>query len=133
MTALLAEVTVKPGMETHWEGIARTVWGATHENEPGCLRYEYWRGSKPRHYFVLLIFEDFDSFMVHQVADYHHNAGFGDCFESFSLQHIDPVTNACGFEPSETASEPNPKKGEIWNNYVANHSEPTPEWWLEHR
>lgn len=129
MATLLAHVLVKEGMEDHWEGIAQTVFAATHEHETGVNRYEYWRGSDPRQYYVLLSFDSFDDFMVHQVADYHHNAGFGDCFEAFRLEWIDPVDGAAPIPRSVTAGEEQPDKGELWNMYVKNHSEPTPSWW----
>lgn len=129
MATLLARVTVKPDMEDHWEGIAHTVFSATHENEPAVRRYEYFRGTAPRTYYVLLSFDDFDGFMTHQVADYHHNAGFGDCFEDFSLEWLDPIQGASDdLVPSQTSGTP--KAGDdLWNAYVENHSDPTPDWW----
>lgn len=129
MSTLLAHVTVKEGMEEHWESIARTVVPATHENEQNVVRYEYWRGSAPRTYYVLLSFESFDGFMEHQVADYHHNAGFGDCFEDFKLEWVDPITGASPLKPSVTAGEERPDKDDVWNTYVRNHSETAPQWW----
>lgn len=133
MATLLAHVTVKEGMEDHWEEIARTVFKATHENEPACRRYEYWRGSADRTYYVLLAFDDFDGFMTHQVADYHHNAGFGDCFEAFTLEWVDPIQDASELGPSVTSGEEHPDGGELWNMYVRNHSAPTPGWWATRR
>lgn len=129
MATLLAQVTVKSGMEDHWEGIARAVFAATHQHETKVRRYEYWRGSAPRTYYVLLSFDDFDGFMEHQVADYHHNAGFGDCFEAFSLEWLDPIEGASPLGPSTTSADPDPDRDELWNGYVKNHSEPTPAWW----
>ena len=129
MATLLAHVTVKEGMEDHWEGIARTVFSATHEHETAVQRYEYWRGTDPRTYYVLLSFDSFDGFMEHQVADYHHNAGFGDCFEAFRLEWVDPIDGAAPLRASETTGEERPDKGELWNMYVRNHSEAQPEWW----
>ena len=115
MSTLLAHVTIKAGLEEHWESIAKRVFLSTHENEKGCNRYEYWRGSKDRTYYVLLSFESFDDFMSHQVADYHHNTDFRDCFESITSGIIDDA------------------KDDVWNQYVENHSNETPKWWLEQR
>lgn len=129
MATLLAHVTVKPGMEDHWEGIARTVFAATHENEPACRRYEYWRGTDPRTYYVLLAFDDFDGFMTHQVADYHHNANFGDCFEDFKLEWIDPIQGASELGPSDPAGVERDDASELWNTYVRNHRAELPAWW----
>ena len=133
MATLLAHVTVKEGMEDHWEGIARSAFAGTHENEPACRRYEYWRGSDERTYYVLLSFDDFDAFMEHQVADYHHNAGFGDCFESFRLEWVDPIEGASPLGPTTTEGVPRPDKGELWEGYRARHSSPAPAWWATRR
>lgn len=133
MTTLLAHVTVKEGMEDHWEGIARSVFTATHENEPACRRYEYWRGEAPRTYYVLLSFDDFDGFMTHQVADYHHDANFGDCFEAFRLEWVDPIEGASELGPTVTEGTPDPDRGDRWNGYVARHSTPLPAWWATRR
>ncbi|MGI9623797.1 MAG: putative quinol monooxygenase [Acidimicrobiales bacterium] len=133
MATLLAHVQVIEGMEDHWEEIARTVFAATHENEPACRSYEYWRGSAPGSYYVLLSFDDFDGFMTHQVADYHHNAGFGDCFAGFKLEFIDPVDGASELPRTATSGAHQPDKGELWNEYVDKHSEETPSWWAKMR
>ncbi len=116
-------------MEEHWEGIARTVFAATHEHEEGVTRYEYWRGTDPRQYYVLLSFRSFDDFMVHQVADYHHHAPFGDCFEEFRLEWVDPVDEAAPLPRTVTSGDERADGGELWNGYVRRHSEATPAWW----
>ena len=133
VSTLLAHVKIKHGLEDHWEGIAQRVFSATHDNEDGCVRYEYWRGFEPRTYYVLLSFQSFDDFMIHQVADYHHNTDFRDCFEDFNLEWVDPIEDASPLINSETSGETKEDKGEVWNNYVRNHSSEIPEWWLEHR
>ena len=133
VSTLLAHVKIKQGFEDHWEAIAQKVFSATHDNEVGCVRYEYWRGSKPRTYYVLLSFQSFDDFMIHQVADYHHNTDFRDCFEDFTLEWVDPLENASPLTQSDTSGKTSVDKGEVWNNYVRNHSSETPEWWLKQR
>ena len=130
MSTLLAHVTIKPGLEDHWESIARRVFASTHDNELDCNRYEYWRGSNERTYYVLLSFKSFDDFMIHQVADYHHNTDFGDCFESFRLEWVDPIKGASPLNPSQTSGDIDSSKGELWNQYVSNHSTEIPVWWL---
>jgi hypothetical protein len=130
MATLLAHVKVTEGKEDHWEEIARTVFAATHANEKAMQRYEYWRGSDPRTYYVLLSFDDFDGFMEHQIADYHHNAPFGDCFEDFKLEWIDPIEGASPLVASTTSGEERPEKGDLWNTYRRNHSEEVPAWWV---
>jgi quinol monooxygenase YgiN len=133
VSTLLAHVKIKHGLEDHWEGIAQRVFSATHDNEEGCVRYEYWRGSEPRTYYVLLSFQSFDDFMTHQVADYHHNTDFRDCFEDFNLEWVDPIENASPLIQSETSGETKEDRGEVWNNYVRNHSSEIPAWWLKQR
>lgn len=133
MATLLAHVKVKEGMEDYWEEIARTVFAATHANETAVRRYEYWRGSEDRMYYVFLAFDDFDGFMEHQVADYHHNAAFGDCFEDFKLEWLDPIQGASPLPSSSTSGQERPEKDEMWNTYVRNHSEEPPAWWATMR
>lgn len=130
MTTLLAKAIVKPGMENQWEELARAVFPPTHEHEDGCKHYEYWRGSDPRTYYVLLAFDDFDAFMSHQVADHHHDQGFANYFDEFTLEFVDPIQGASTLGPSETGGQERPDATEVWNTYVRNHSKPTPEWWL---
>ena len=133
VSTLLAHVKIREGFEDHWESIARRVFTATHANENGCVRYEYWRGSQPRCYYVLLSFETFDDFMVHQVADYHHNTDFQDCFEEFKLEWVDPIKGASPLQESDTGGAVRQDKSDIWNEYVKNHSADLPQWWVEQR
>ena len=56
--------------------------------------------------------------MIHQVADYHHNTDFRDCFEDFTLEWVDPLENASPLTQSDTSGETSVDKGEVWNNYV---------------
>ena len=133
VSTLLAHVKINHGLDDHREGIALCVFSATHDNEDGCVRYEYWRGSESRTYYVLLSFQSFDDFMTHQVADYHHNTDFRDCFEDFNLEWVDPIENASPLIQSETSGETKEDRGEVWNNYVRNHSSEIPAWWLKQR
>ncbi len=133
MSTLLAHVKIKQGLEDHWEEIAKRVFAATHENEDGCVRYEYWRGSAPRTYYVLLSFQSFDDFMIHQVADYHHNTDFRDCFEDFKLEWVDPIESASPLKQSETSGKEKADESDLWNTYVRNHSNKVPEWWINQR
>jgi hypothetical protein len=82
---------------------------------------------------VLLSFNSFDDFMRHQVADYHHNADFRNCFEDFKLEWVDPIENASPLKQSETSGEVSAGKSDLWNQYVINHTANTPEWWVKQR
>ena len=130
MSTLLAKAKLKPEFEDFFEDIARQVFRSTHENESAVIRYEYFRGTDERTYYVLLSFENFDGFMTHQVADYHHNVDFMDCFEEFRLEWLDPIKGASPLVESETEGTVDSAHDDRWNQYVRNHSETTPEWWL---
>ena len=133
MSTLLAKAKLKSEFEDFFEDIARKVFRSTHDNESAVVRYEYYRGTDERTYYVLLSFENFGGFMTHQVADYHHNVDFMDCFEEFRLEWLDPVNGASPLVESETEGTVDPSHDDLWNNYVRNHSETTPKWWLSLR
>ena len=133
MSTLLAKAKLKPEFEDFFEDIARAVFQATHQNESAVVRYEYFRGTDDRTYYVLLSFQDFDGFMEHQVADYHHNVDFMDCFEEFRLEWVAPVDGASPLVQSQTRGTTDNSRDDRWNQYVQNHSEATPDWWLSQR
>ena len=68
--------------------------------------------------------------MVHQVADYHHNTDFRDCFEDFKLEWVDPIKDASPLRETDTSGDMQQDKSDLWNNYVKNHSSKTPQWWI---
>ena len=78
------------------EAIAAGLYRDTHENENGCLRYEYWRGAEPGFYYSLLCFEDFHAFLRHQVSDHHEAASprIGDTCQSVKLEWVDPISDS---------------------------------------
>ncbi len=103
MATLLAHIRVKPGCESEFEEIARTLHRDTHANETGCLRYEYWRGAEPRLYYSLLSFEDYDAFLRHQTSDHHEEASprIAEVCEDVKLEWVDPVPGAADSPPTE--------------------------------
>lgn len=135
MTTVLAHLTIKEGKEGQFEEISRGVYSETHANEPKMKRYEYFRGTEPRTYYVLLSFKDFNAFMTHQVADYHHNIGPGlnECVESIRLEYLDPINGAAPLTSCETHGRMMPDASDLWNDYVDRHSETTPSWWTTRR
>ncbi len=96
MATLLAHIQVKEGREAEFEAIAEGLYRTTRESEPDCLRYEYWRGAQPGHYYSLLSFRDFHAFLRHQVSDHHEEASprIGDTCEAVRLEWVDPVAAA---------------------------------------
>ena len=93
MATLLAHIRVKEGREAEFEAIAAKLYGETHRNETGCLRYEYWRGAEPGFYYSLLSFDDFHGFLRHQVSDHHEEAspGIRDICIDVKLEWVDPI------------------------------------------
>lgn len=102
MASLLAHITVKPGMEAAFEALCRSLHAASHAQDPGLIRYEYWRSGTPRLYYCLLAFEDYRSFMVHQTSDHHEDAvpALHAVIETLRLEWIDPVPGGSDLPPT---------------------------------
>lgn len=96
MPTMLARMVAKQNAGPRFEEIARDMVRQTFANEPGCLRYEYWRGAEPNHYYCLLSFKDNPAFYTHQASSYHlgHLPELMGMFESFSLEFVDPIAGA---------------------------------------
>jgi quinol monooxygenase YgiN len=94
MATLLAHIQVKEGRESEFEAIAADLYRETHANEPACLRYEYWRGAEPGHYYSLLSFEDFHAFLRHQTSDHHEVASprIGDTWQALPASADEKTT-----------------------------------------
>jgi quinol monooxygenase YgiN len=103
MATLLAHIQVKQGREAEFETIAAELYRETRAHEPACLRYEYWRGAEPGHYYSLLSFEDFHAFLRHQVSDHHETASprIGDTCETVRLEWIDPIADCSELPATE--------------------------------
>ena len=75
MATILAHLEVHPG-RAEWEVIMADMVRQTFEQEEQVLRYEYFKGQEPLHYY-LLSFEDKRAFYLHQASDYHEGHDFG--------------------------------------------------------
>jgi hypothetical protein len=73
----------------------------TFEQEDGVLRYEYFKGQKPLHYYCLLSFEDKWAFYVHQASDYHEGHDFASVIAGIELEYVDPVKGASDLPATE--------------------------------
>ena len=93
MPTLLVRMQVKAGKAARYEEILRELVKDTRANEPGCLRYEYWRGAEPNAYYCLLSFTDTQSFYLHQSSEYHETylPELFEMFDGFSIEYVDPV------------------------------------------
>ena len=108
MATLLAHIEVKPGREAEFEAIAADLYRDTHASEPACLRYEYWRGAEPGHYYSLLSFEDFHAFLRHQGSDHHEEASrrIGEVCARVRLEWVDPIPDASALPATEMQELP---------------------------
>jgi len=102
MATILAHIRAKPGSETDFEQIAQAMFRSSHGNEPGLLRYEYWRSKTPGEYYCLLAFSDFMAFMKHQASPHHELAAkpLMDVIADLQLEWIDPVPGASPLPPT---------------------------------
>lgn len=134
MATLLAHITVKPGSESRFEGIARELYERTHELEPRVLRYEYWRGSDPRTYYTLLAFDDHRAFIEHQTSDHHESASpaIGETVEALRLEWIDPIEGASPL-PTTAAQDAPHGADELTVAYTDRFAAEIADWWLAQR
>ncbi len=108
MATILAHITVREGCVERFEAVAAELFDATHTDEDGVVRYEYWRAHKPRQYYALLAFVDYHAFLAHQASPHHEavTAELGDLIEDMSLEWVDPVPSASHLGPTMTQPLP---------------------------
>jgi quinol monooxygenase YgiN len=130
VATILAHIRVNEGAEQRFEDIARRLYEATHRDESGVRRYEYWRGADPRTYYTLLSFDDFGTFIAHQTSDHHEAASgeFAGVFESFRLEWIDPIDGASDL-PSTEAGEVAADADDLTRRYADRFAAQVAEWW----
>ncbi len=131
MATLLAHITVRAGTEPRFEEIARTLYERTHADETGVMRYEYWRGSKPRTYYTLLAFDDHRTFVAHQTSDHHESASpaIAEIVENIRLEWVDPIDEASPLPPTVTQTAPD-GADELTAEYADRYAAEIADWWL---
>lgn len=131
MATILAHIRIKQGAEATFEDIARRLHDATHDNETGVRRYEYWRGSEPRTYYTLLSFDDFSTFIAHQTSAHHEEASpaLGSVMEAFRLEWVDPIQGASALVPTESQEVPD-DADELTRAYSKRFAAQVAEWWM---
>jgi quinol monooxygenase YgiN len=131
MATLLAHITVKPGCESRFESVARTLYDATHANETGMLRYEYWRGADDRTYYTLLSFDDHRAFITHQTSEHHEEASptIGELVESLRLEWVDPIEGASSL-PATDMQQALPDADALVVEYTDRYAAHIAAWWL---
>jgi len=100
MATILAHIEIKPGTESEWEAIMADMVSQTFAHEERVLRYEYFKGQRPLHYYCLLSFEDKWAFYLHQASDYHEGHDFESVLANVELEYLDPVKGASDLPPT---------------------------------
>jgi len=101
MTTILAHIEIHEGKEASWEAIMTDMVARTFSDEEGVLRYEYFKGQQPNHYYCLLSFVDKWAFYRHQNSDHHEGHDFAAVLKSIRLEYLDPVGDACPLPHTE--------------------------------
>jgi quinol monooxygenase YgiN len=128
LATLLVHLKVREGQEQEFETMAKDLYRATHELEPGCRRYEYFRGAEPRRYYCLLSFDDFVAFIEHQASDHHEAPDYEAILEDVRIEWVDPVQGAAPLVP--TASQEMPASAsDLMKTYSETFAAQTQEWW----
>ena len=131
MATILAHIEIKPGKEAQWEEIMTDLVRHTFEHEDQVLRYEYFKGREPLHYYCLLSFENKYAFYLHQASDYHedHETVYLEgVLANVELEYLDPVTGACELPPTENPPLP-AGTSEALRKYESICPILIPEWW----
>ncbi len=117
-------------MEASFEANSRELYAASHANEPGLLRYEYWRGHEPRTYYTLLAFKDHAAFLTHQASDHHRllTADLGEMVEDVQLEFVDPIDGASPLPAADTTTVIETSSPLI-EHYAARYPATIEPWW----
>jgi quinol monooxygenase YgiN len=131
MATLLAHITVKPGSESRFEDVVRTLHERTHATETGVRHYEYWRGAEPGTYYTLLSFDDHRAFIAHQTSDHHETASpmIGEMVAGLRLEWVDPVDGASAL-PHTAMQEAPPGADALTTKYTERFAADVADWWL---
>lgn len=131
MLGVLATVTVRSGRDADFEALARQIWAATHALETGVHRYEYSRAEQQGVYFVSMLFDDYEAFLVHQASPHHTDlAGqMRDIYERIDLQFTQPLDGGFGV-PDHGAPTGVTISAELQAKYRERYPEPHPDWWV---
>ena len=134
MATLLAHIRVIEGAEVRFEALARQLFHSTKTLEPGVRLYEYWRSSEPRQYYAIVAFDDFNTFIAHQVSDHHEQASavLGSVVESIRLEWVDPVGGASELLPTQMQPPP-PDADELTRLYHDRFAAQIADWWEQLR
>lgn len=128
MATILAHITIRDGQVQAFEQTIRGLYEATHRLEPGCRRYEYWRGAAANFYYCLLSFDDFRAFLTHQTSPHHEAPDFAAMLEKIELEWIDPVAGASDLPTTEAQALP-ADADETMRRYAELYGVKVADWW----
>jgi quinol monooxygenase YgiN len=132
MATILVKIKVFEGKEKAFETTARTMVDATQRHEPGCRRYEYYRGAERGSYYCLESFDSFLSFMKHQTSDHHEASDFDSMIEEVDLEWLDPIQGASELVPTEPQNIPD-DADKLTKEYSKKYGVVMQEWWQKLR
>ncbi len=128
MATILAHINVVAGKEADFERIAAEIYQATHHQEAGVRRYEYWRGEQPGLYYCLLSFDDFHAFLAHQTSEHHEAPDWGSVLAGIRLEWVDPLANGSDL-PSTQPQEVAEDASELMKQYAQTYAVKRADWW----
>ncbi len=132
MATLLCHIEINTGKEYEFEAVMKEMYRRTHAEEPNCIRYEYFRGAKPNHYYSLLSFTNRLAFLKHQISDYHEGFDFAAMIKHIEMEWVDPVNEASPLAPTESAELPVDASDAI-NSAAVSYPIAVQAWWQQHR
>lgn len=128
MITLMSVHTVTPGREDDYVAIQQRLWELTWKLEPETIRYEHFRGTKPGQFISLLSFKDLDTFLEHQIADYHDGVAWEGLFVEHEMQWLDPMPGAGDL--GQTVLDPLPADIDpVKRSYAEMLPAERPAWW----
>lgn len=130
MASFIVRLGIAPGCDAEFEQIISEIYVATHRDEPGCRRYEYWRCQEPGHYYCLLSFDDYAAFLIHQTSDHHEKdaARLQEIISTFELEWLDPVHLDGELKHTVMADCPD-GADELTKTYAEMFPMSVPQWW----
>lgn len=128
MATILAHINVVEGKEADFEHIAAQMYRATHSEETGVRRYEYWRGEQPGMYYCLLSFDDFRGFLAHQTSEHHEAPDWGSVIAGIRLEWVDPLAGGSDL-PSTQPQDLAEDASDLMKQYAQTYAVRRAEWW----
>lgn len=130
MATILAHITIREGSERAFEKLAADLHKATHATEDNVRAYGYWRAAEPRHYYTLLAFTDYLSFIAHQTSDHHEtwSTQITGCIEAMRLEWVDPIQGASTLPPTVSQDAP-ADADELTARYAKRFAAQIAAWW----